>query len=331
MAYNLLGMFQPQQSQMQTLLGEYYDPKAARMAWLGGALQAAGAGLASGRPGAWAEGLALGGGQGNENYRRRALVEYGIKNQQDQQAKADQRYQTEWDYRVGQDEEARKRQAKADAMAMTEFGWKVEDREKPPEPNIQFVTPGSSMYVDGQYKETVPKLPEEQKPPIDDPMRISKDYQSQPGFQRLKEVAPTIQSMVKSLDDPSAMADLDFVYGLAKILDPTSVVRESEAGMVIDSQGIAPSLLGQLNKIMTGQQAMLPETRKTLVGVAMRRAKEFEAQAQQERGFYGNMAKESGYNPDTYLQPVPIIPGIPTDQDGWQTLPNGTRIRQKGN
>lgn len=131
MAYNLLGMFQPQQSQMQTLLGEYYDPKAARMAWLGGALQAAGAGLASGRPGAWAEGLALGGSQGNENYRRRALVEYGIKNQQDQQAKEDKRYQTEWDWRVAQAEEARKRQAKADARDNTRFAWEVEDRDNP--------------------------------------------------------------------------------------------------------------------------------------------------------------------------------------------------------
>lgn len=168
-------------------------------------------------------------------------------------------------------------------------------------------------------------------PAIDDPLKISKDYQNQPGFQRLKEVAPTVNSMVKSLDDPSAMADLDFVYGLAKILDPTSVVRESEAGMVIDSQGIAPSLLGQLNKIMTGEQAMLPETRRKLVAVALRRANEFKAQAEQERGFYGNMAKESGYNPDTYLQAVPAIPGIPTDEEGWQTLPNGTRIRQKGN
>lgn len=130
MAYNLLGMFQPQQSQMQTLLGEYYDPKAARMAWLGGALQAAGAGLASGRPGAWAEGLALGGGQGNENYRRRALVEYGIKNQQDREAKADKRYDAEWAYRVKQDEEASRRQAETDERAKRLYGYQIADRNR---------------------------------------------------------------------------------------------------------------------------------------------------------------------------------------------------------
>ena len=143
---------------------------------------------------------------------------------------------------------------------------------------------------------------------IEDPMKITKDYQSQDGFSRIKTIAPTIESMYKSLSDPSAMADLDFVYGLAKILDPTSVVRESEGKMVIDSQGIAPSFLGQLNKMLSGDQAMLPEARFKLFGVAMRRAQELQQQAEQERGFYSDMAKENQFNPDTYLQQVPELP-----------------------
>lgn len=407
----LLGYSQP--DSLQALLGDYYSRKQAGLSLLGGALQAAGAGLASGRPGAWAQGLALGGTEGLDNYRRQALAEYGIKQRQDEQdyqrgrdANADKRWQMQYDYNVNRDKKADELAAKTEAWnaylreqkinedqrledqrnalqnevtgfmdKQTQQGaslpfspgvrsiarqgglagpsatdqWRFDNAQpyvgaqdfgnafqqitaQPPAPKDPISVGKGSRLYDTNTK-TFIETPggTSADPAIDDPLKISKDYQNQPGFQRLKEVAPTVNSMVKSLDDPSAMADLDFVYGLAKILDPTSVVRESEAGMVIDSQGIAPSLLGQLNKIMTGEQAMLPETRRKLVAVALRRANEFKAQAEQERGFYGNMAKESGYNPDTYLQAVPAIPGIPTDEEGWQTLPNGTRIRQKGN
>jgi hypothetical protein len=114
--------------------------------------------------------------------------------------------------------------------------------------------------------------------------------------------------MQKSLTDPSAMADLDFVYGLAKILDPTSVVRESEGKMVIESQGLGPQLLGQLNKLMSGEQAMLPEIREKLFSVAYRRAKELELQAQGERKHFSGVATENQFNPETYLQQVPQLP-----------------------
>lgn len=86
MAFNLLGMFQPQPDPYQSLLGDYYNPQQARMAWLGGTLQGVGAGLASGKAGAWAQGAALGGGEGLDNYRQRAMVAAGLQNRKDEQA-----------------------------------------------------------------------------------------------------------------------------------------------------------------------------------------------------------------------------------------------------
>lgn len=85
MANGLLGLFQPQPNEFQTLLGEYYDPKTSRMKWLGGSLQGLGAGLASGRPGAWAQGLAMGGGEALEDYQRQALLGYQMAQRQEEQ------------------------------------------------------------------------------------------------------------------------------------------------------------------------------------------------------------------------------------------------------
>ena len=82
----LLGMTNQQPDPYQTLLGGYYTPQQAKMAWLGGTLQGLGAGLASGKSGAWAQGLALGGGEGLDNYRQRAMVAAGLQNRKDEQA-----------------------------------------------------------------------------------------------------------------------------------------------------------------------------------------------------------------------------------------------------
>lgn len=107
---SLLGMFQQNPDQFQTLLGQYYDPRQAKMQWLGGTLQGLGAGLASGEQGAWAQGAIAGGGQGVDDYKRQALI--GYKTGQDQENQAYARSQDEqnnawrqqqWDYKVGQD------------------------------------------------------------------------------------------------------------------------------------------------------------------------------------------------------------------------------------
>jgi len=349
-------------AQPTSLLGEFYDPKMARNAQIKNMLLGMGVGLMSQKGvGRGAELALTMGNQAQDDYRRQAFDAYRMKQAEDERAygrerdaKADERWQMQYDYNAGraQKDDAwnntqRQRQLEQwqqedDQRAAADTAWgnfrnmpttgvpvqnygmadQLWDMGKQDEAlgmvmpksnkgNWTSVGKDSVLFNEDTQQFMTPPTPQGGGRVIDDPMKIGKDYQNQPGFTRLKEVAPTIESMVKSLEDPSAMADLDFVYGLAKILDPTSVVRESEAGMVIDSQGIAPSLLGQLNKILTGEQAMLPETRRKLVSVAIRRAKEFETQAQQERGFYGNMAQENNFNPDTYLQPVPAIPGVP--------------------
>lgn len=112
----LLGMFQQQPDPYQSLLGEYYNPQQARMAWLGGTLQGLGSGLATGRPGAWAQGAIQGGSQGADDYRQRAMAGYALQQRKEEQ-----------DYRRQQHEqEAAAQQAKADARA----AWAANPNDK---------------------------------------------------------------------------------------------------------------------------------------------------------------------------------------------------------
>jgi len=96
---SLLGMNNQQPDPYQSLLGGYYTPQQAKMAWLGGSLQGLGAGLATGKPGAWAQGLAVGGGEGLDNYRQRAMAGYAMnqrKQDQEWNNKAHTRQEKEW-------------------------------------------------------------------------------------------------------------------------------------------------------------------------------------------------------------------------------------------
>ena len=96
---SLLGMNNQQPDPYQSLLGGYYTPQQAKMAWLGGTLQGIGAGLASGKSGAWAQGAALGGGEGLDNYRQRAVAASALdmrKQDQEWQQKANARQEQAW-------------------------------------------------------------------------------------------------------------------------------------------------------------------------------------------------------------------------------------------
>lgn len=164
---------------------------------------------------------------------------------------------------------------------------------------------------------------------VENSIKLQKNFEGQPSMSNLQSIAPTLKSMYRSIGDPSAMADLNFIYGLAKILDPTSVVRESEAGMVIDSQGIAPQLLGRLNKMLSGQQAMSKSTRIDLYKVAASRAEELRNAATGDREFAAGQMRSIGSNPDDYLRPVPRVPSFGAEQDMPQPLAVAPRNQPK--
>lgn len=81
------------------------------------------------------------------------------------------------------------------------------------------------------------------------------------------DVKNKVLVLQKAQLDPSSVADLDYVYAVAKILDPGSVVRESEGRTIIESNSIPGSTLGYLNKALNAETAI---DRKNLMGLAMR-------------------------------------------------------------
>lgn len=165
---------------------------------------------------------------------------------------------------------------------------------------------------------------------VKDPFKITDNLQQSKVQQGAATVAGTLNSMFQSLSDRSAISDLDFVNGVAKILDPNSVVRTEEGRQVIESQSLSSQTLGMLNKLANGETALDPQTRAAMYELAARRGGEMLQQAQKENDFYRRMAEQNGYDPDLYVPQVPQGPrsdftldpanpaNMPQTPDGWQ-------------
>lgn len=160
-----------------------------------------------------------------------------------------------------------------------------------------------------------PTAGEPEAPKFSDITAARKDYESQPGTSRYRASAPILQSMASAVTDTSAMSDVEFVYGMAQIFDPDSVVRESEMGFVIESQSMPAQLKGQLQKILNGEAVLQPQLRKDLVNAAARRVGEYRAQAEKEAEFFTGISERNRLNPMDIIRPLEPMPNI---QDLYQ-------------
>ena len=156
-----------------------------------------------------------------------------------------------------------------------------------------------------------------------DRLAFVKEFESAPEVQSYNVLASTVTSLSNAVYDDSKVSDLDFVYGVAKALDPTSVVRESEAGMVIDAQGLDAATLGRINGIWGGG-ALLPNQRLELLSLVRRRAEALRPLAETKRknilDIGAGIVDERFIRPIAPLAPNPAPPAPRTDRSGKGAL-----------
>ncbi len=187
--------------------------------------------------------------------------------------------------------------------------------------------------------------PQPDPPKFSDITSARKEFENQPGVSRYRVAAPILASMIKSVDDPSAMSDLDFIYGMAKIFDPTSVVRESEMGLVLQGQSIPQQITGLWQRAANGESVLQGGARADLIRSTGVRVGEYRQQAEREAQEFGAMAQRHGLNPADVvrgLEPMPVFqpPEAPapasqtplsslprvTDDASYDALPSGAEF-----
>ena len=88
---------------------------------------------------------------------------------------------------------------------------------------------------------------------FDNTLKLRSDFRSEPVYKDFQAIDGAYRQINKSLDAGTAAGDLAASTKLMKLLDPTSVVRESELAMAMQATGKLDQLYNYANKIATGQ------------------------------------------------------------------------------
>jgi hypothetical protein len=189
----------------------------------------------------------------------------------------------------------------------------------------------------GDFRDAPPPAPGSVTPKFDDVSGMRKEIQQLPSYKNLAAAAPIYKAMSETAGRDSKASDLNLVYGLGKIMDPTSVVREGEMIMVKNTASLPDWLQGAISSL-NGGAALTPETRQAIMTEAYGRVKGYNDEFQQNMGQYQGIVQRNGINPadvipevdkfEPWAAPAPQ-PGAPNIGTDWQELSPGVRIRKK--
>lgn len=149
---------------------------------------------------------------------------------------------------------------------------------------------------------------------FEDTMKLRKEVDNLAEVKRYTQAAPIFQSMVKSAKNNSAAADLDFVYGIAKIFDPESVVREGEMKLVGAAQSIPQQIQGWMAQVVNGQGRLTPEQRQALLEVSQTRMQELKGALDQRLSPYEGIITRNRMNRSDVMPGLVELPTLPPPQ-----------------
>lgn len=95
------------------------------------------------------------------------------------------------------------------------------------------------------------------------------EFNKDPSVKQLRQALPQWTSALKSARLNTRAADVSLVYAIAKIYDPTSVVREGEYAMVIRNSNNLPDFLqGYIKSVTAGKSALSAQAKNDLLSAA---------------------------------------------------------------
>jgi len=115
-----------------------------------------------------------------------------------------------------------------------------------------------------------------------------------------RDVRDSFARIQASSKDPSAAGDLSLIFNFMKMLDPNSVVRESEFATAANSAGVPDRVRNVYNKILTGERLPV-ETRKDFVSRAGDLMGRQNAQQDRRVNSFKKIATDSGLNVDNVV------------------------------
>jgi hypothetical protein len=91
-------------------------------------------------------------------------------------------------------------------------------------------------------------------------LKLGENFKNEPIYKTHQEINQAYKQVISSLDKNNAVGDYAAAVKISKLLDPNSVVRESEVATVANATGLVDKLSNYANKIAKGE-SLNPEQR----------------------------------------------------------------------
>ena len=188
-------------------------------------------------------------------------------------------------------------------------------------------------------------------------MKLRKEIADLPSYKNLAQAAPVYNSMLEASGRDNRAADVNMIYGMAKLMDPGSVVREGEMSIAQAIATIPQRLQATVASQINSTGRLDPDVRAAIMQEAYSRLNAYRGMFDQDVGMFRGIAKRSRYNeadvipsfgefkPYGQAAATPAatpararsvveqpnsVPGPTPGRDGWIDLGNGYRVRPAG-
>jgi hypothetical protein len=145
------------------------------------------------------------------------------------------------------------------------------------------------------YKDAI-KLVEEGGINAEDEQKLRKELTATEAAQNVAQVSIAFDRIKAVADSPSAAGDLALIFNYMKMLDPGSVVRESEFATAQNAAGVPDRIRNIYNNLLKGER-LAPAQREDFIGQAGKLYNSAVSQYQPEYERYTGLAKAYGYEP----------------------------------
>jgi hypothetical protein len=142
---------------------------------------------------------------------------------------------------------------------------------------------------------------------------IRKEFEGLPEVRNYKQALPSYRGIEDAVKRNTPMSDINIVYGIAKLYDPNSVVREGEYATVANAPGIPERVKGWVQYVAGGGK-LTDEVKKQILTEAQSRMSTFDKEYGAARDRYSDIAKRSSADPSLV---------VPQDYQPLQTQKQG--------
>jgi hypothetical protein len=141
---------------------------------------------------------------------------------------------------------------------------------------------------------------------------LRKEFDDLPEVKNYKAAKTAYKSLEDAAKRNTTASDINIVYGIAKLYDPTSVVREGEYATVANSPNIPEKIKGFAQYLSNGGR-LTPQTKDDILAEAKSRIGAYENEYLPQRKNYESIAKNSGADPklvfpSDFTSAAPVTP-----------------------